>query len=171
MTSGEDDVRRGLREVVAATHEYPADRFAGRGVVVCAGGARLVTNAWVTIAMLRRTLGCTLPIEVWHLGPDELGPVEASLFADLDAATVDALEVRRTFPARTLGGWELKSFALANCRFREVLLLDADNVAVRDPAFLFDTDAFALERGENRVGVPDVDTEQHSDDPSPARTR
>jgi hypothetical protein len=38
-----------------------------------------------------------------------------------------------------LGGFELKPYALRYTRFREVLLLDADNVPVVDPTFLFDT--------------------------------
>jgi len=127
----------------------------GRGIVICAGGARLLTGAWVTLALLRRTLGCTLPVEVWHLGPRELGPHEAALFAELgDVAIVDAQEVRREHPARTLGGWELKPYAVAHSRFAEVLLLDADNVPVRDPAFLFELPAY---REAGALFWPDVE--------------
>ena len=63
-----DDRRALLRAALDAPDPYPADRFSGRGIVICAGGARLLTGAWVTINILRRTLGCTLPIQVWHLG-------------------------------------------------------------------------------------------------------
>jgi len=132
-----------LREALASTEPYPGHRFDGRGIVICAGGARLLTCAWVLVNVLRSTLGCRLPIELWHLGPEELGPIEESLFAELDVVTVDALEVRKQHPARTLGGWELKSFAIVNSRFREVILLDADNVPVVDPAFLFDSPEYA----------------------------
>jgi hypothetical protein len=125
------------------TGPYPAERFDGRGIVVCAGGARLLTCAWVLVNVLRHTLGCRLPIELWHLGPEELGPIEESLFAELDVVAVDALEVRKEHPARTLGGWELKSYAIVNSRFREVILLDADNVPVVDPSFLFDSPQYA----------------------------
>ena len=52
---------------------------------------------------------------------------------------VNAQEVRKIHPVRTLNGWELKPFALLNSPFQEVLLLDADNVPVVDPAFLFET--------------------------------
>jgi hypothetical protein len=105
---------------------------------MCAGGARLLTCAWVAINVLRRVVGCGLPIQVWHVGPRELGGVEASLFRTLDVEVVDALEVARSWPARKLGGWELKAYALVHSRFEEVLMLDADNVAVIDPSFLFD---------------------------------
>ena len=39
---------------------------------------------------------------------------------------------------RRLSGWELKPFALLHSAFEEVMLVDADNVAVRDPTYLFD---------------------------------
>jgi len=138
-----DEARAGLAAVAQAPHRYPADRFEGRGIVICAGGARLLTCAWVTISVLRRQLGCTLPIELWFLGKGELGPVESSLFAQLGVQTVDAFELRTRYPARRLGGWELKAYALVNCRFREVVLLDADNIAVSDPAALFDSEEYA----------------------------
>jgi hypothetical protein len=132
-----------LRQVVAAEHLYPSERFTGRGIVMCAGGARLLTCAWVAINVLRRVVNCDLPIELWHIGPRELGATEATLFRALDVEVVDALEVARSWPARKLGGWELKAYALVHSRFEEVLLLDADNVAVIDPAFLFDLPVFA----------------------------
>jgi hypothetical protein len=132
-----------LRDVVAAEHRYPPERFTDRGIVMCAGGARLITCAWVAINVLRRVVDCALPIELWHIGPSELGEVEASLFRPLGVEVVDALEMARSWPARKLGGWELKAYALVHSRFQEVLLLDADNVAVSDPAFLFELPQYA----------------------------
>ena len=49
---------------------------------------------------------------------------------------VDGLAMRRVHPARRLGGWELKCYALLHSHFAEVLLLDADNCPARDPAEL-----------------------------------
>ena len=136
---------------------------------MCAGGARLLTCAWVTINVVRRVLGCSLPLQMWHIGPRELGQLEAALFRELGVEVIDALEYTPTWPARKLGGWELKAYALVNSRFEQVLLLDADNVPVIDPSFLFELPQFAdagviawpdLERitAENRIwelcGVP-----------------
>src|SRR5206468_3920334 len=42
----------------------------GRGIVICGGGMKYFTNAWVCIKMLRR-LGCRLPIQFWFLGRGE----------------------------------------------------------------------------------------------------
>jgi hypothetical protein len=133
-----DEMSAALRAAVETLEPYPDGRFAGRGIVICAGGARMFTCAWITIGVLRRTLGCTLPIEVWYIGPDEMGPPMRSLLEEFAVQPVDAMALARRRGAAVLGGWELKPFALLHSRFREILLLDADNVPVADPAFLFD---------------------------------
>ena len=134
----EPDLKEQLTAAASADSPFPEHRFAGRGIVICAGGARLFTCVWVAIALLRRHLACTLPIEVWHLGPEEMGPPMRGLLEDLGAHAIDAFEVAKRHHVARLGGWELKPYAVMHSRFREVLLLDADNVPVRDPSFLFD---------------------------------
>ena len=120
---------------------FPADRFEGRGIVICAGGPRLFTGAWVSISILRE-LGCKLPIEVWHLGTAELGPPMQAMLKALGAEAVDAFEVARRHPSEPFHGWSLKSYAVRHSRFQEVMLVDADNAAARDPTFLFDDPAY-----------------------------
>lgn len=120
----------------------PADRFSGTGIVLCAGGARYFANAWVCIRMLRRH-GCALPIQLWHLGRNEVDARMASLLEPFDVECVDALQHMHRHPLRNPMGWELKSYALVHSRYRNLLLLDADNVAVRDPSYLFETPQFA----------------------------
>jgi hypothetical protein len=112
-------------------------RFDGRGVVICAGGFRYFTCAWVCVNLLRHH-GCRLPIQLWHLGADEMTNGMRALVAPLDVECVDALELQKRHPARVLRGWELKPYSIINCPFREVLLLDADNVPLTDPEYLFD---------------------------------
>lgn len=119
---------------------YP-NNFVGKGVVICAGGVRLFTSAWVCINMLRY-LGCTLPIELWFLGEEEVDSDMSDLLKPLGVACINALEVRKSNPVRTLGGWELKAYALLNSKFNEVLLLDCDNVPTKNPEFLFETDEY-----------------------------
>ncbi len=91
--------------------------------------------------MLRR-LGCRLPVQVWHLGPAEMDRRMKSLLAPLDVEFVDAFKVQKKFPVRILRGWELKPYAILHSPFREVLLLDADNVPITDPTLLFDVPPF-----------------------------
>ncbi|HTL15689.1 MAG TPA: glycosyltransferase family 9 protein, partial [Patescibacteria group bacterium] len=119
---------------------YPRG-FEGRGIVICGGGLRYFPSAWVCINMLRH-LGCTLPIELWHLGAEEMDREMIALLKPLRVDCIDALEVCKRFPVRILNGWELKPYAILRSRFREVLLLDADNMPVLNPEFLFECDAY-----------------------------
>lgn len=127
-------------EFLRTIPDYP-DRYNGRGIVICAGGIKLFTNAWVCINMLRRQ-GCELPIEVWHLGKTEMDESMKALLAPLGVECVDARQIQKRFPARILNGWELKPYAIIHSKFREILLLDADNVALTNPEFLFATPEF-----------------------------
>jgi len=90
-----------------------------------------------------RHLGCQLPIELWHLRASEGDARISDVLAKLDVRCVNAADVRRHHPARYLGGWELKPYAILRSEFEQVLYLDADNVPVRDPSYMFDARAFA----------------------------
>ena len=153
MTISEGELKARLAAAAAVDPTFPEDCFAGRGIVICAGGARLFTCAWIAIALLRRHLACTLPIEVWHLGHEEMGPPMRGLLEELDVHPIDAFEVAKRHQVGRLGGWELKSYALMHSRFREALLLDADNVPVRDPSFLFDQPEY---RNTGTLFWPDI---------------
>jgi ADP-heptose:LPS heptosyltransferase len=118
--------------------EYPSGLFQSRGIVICGGGIRYFTAAWVCIRMLRH-LGCKLPIELWHLGRLELNSEMRTLVSPYGVECIDALKVRRRYPARCIQGWALKPYAILHSRFKEVLSLDADNVPVMNPEFLFDS--------------------------------
>jgi hypothetical protein len=136
--------------IAAAAREAPR---AGRGIVVAAGGARIFTNAYVLIAILRRTLGCRLPVELWHFGPSELSAAMAASLDGLDVTLVDAEAAIAREGARLHDGWQLKPFALLWSRFAEVLLLDADQVPATDPAAIFDWPEY---REAGAVFWPDV---------------
>jgi hypothetical protein len=119
---------------------YPG-HFRGRGLVTCAGGERYNTCAWVLIKTAR-ALGCTLPIQVWYLGPEERDDRWVTLVEDLGVECVDAAAVSRRYPHRGLAGWPLKPYAILHSPFREVLFLDADNMPVADPTYLFDAPSY-----------------------------
>ena len=132
------NARGAIAERLGAFEPYPGDRFRGRGIVVCAGGVRMFVNAYVLLRILRETLCCPLPVQLWHLGPRELSPVMRVLLEELDdVELIDAHAVRAAHPASIADGWQLKPYADLHSRFQEVLMLDADQVPVRDPAELF----------------------------------
>lgn len=81
----------------------------------------------VKTAAALRGVGCTLPIEFWHL------PGEAPVSSDLGVA-------RESGPLHN--GWALKPYAVMFARFNEVLLLDAGLGIEADPTPLFDIPAY-----------------------------
>ena len=148
-----ESIARRLQSRLKAALALPREEFAGRGIVTCAGGPRMFTNAYVLIHVLRRHLGCLLPIEVWHFGQAELSPRMASLLRELDAQPVDACAAMCQRPPQFTNPWQLKPYAIMWSQFREVLYLDADQVPARDPTGLFTWPQF-LEKGA--VFWPDV---------------
>lgn len=127
---------RFIRDIPA----YP-DCYHGRGIVICGGGVKYFTNAWVCISMLRH-LGCQLPVQLWHRGRREMDERMKALLSPLGVECIDACKVQKRFPIRILSGWGLKPYAILHSPYLETLLLDADNIPVVNPEFLFDTPEF-----------------------------
>lgn len=115
----------------------------GRGIVTC-GSVRFAPLLWLLVRSLRYH-GCSLPIELWHLR----GEVDDALKRLLEPQGVSFRAapdpVRRSTP-HPRAVHALKPYAIAHSRFREVLFLDADNCAFRDPTFLFETNEFRRHR-------------------------
>lgn len=153
MTTNDHPHKRELQQCIAELSPFPAERFAGEGIVICAGGPALFTNAYVLVHVLRRELGCELPIEIWHLGPGEMSPRMAALLAAFGVLLVDAEKHPSTKTLRFVDGWQLKVAALMGSAFEHVILLDADQVPTRDPAEIFDWPAY---RSTGAVLWPDV---------------
>ena len=124
---------------------YPGG-IQGRGIVMCAGGVGYFTCCWVAIHAIRRT-GCRLPIEVWYVG-NELSEEIKTALGKLNVTFVDFLDYD---DAPTLG-YRLKPFAIINSSFKEVLYLDADNICVRDPEELFNSEEY---QGSGALFWPD----------------
>ena len=133
--------RRIISEQVMIPTRPAAGQFKGRGIVTCAGGHRYFTNAWILIRMLRY-LGCDLPIQLWHLGPNEVSDQMKRFVSKYGVECIDgsALMPKKSFLENEskIAGWILKSLAITRCSFEELIYLDADNLPVRDPSFLFD---------------------------------
>lgn len=123
--------------------EYPEGKYEGRGVVICGGGLKYFTCAWVAIKMLRH-MGCQLPVELWHLGKKEMDNKMKKLIEPLGVTTRDAYEEVKTHPVRNkpLGGWELNPYSIIHSKFEEILFLDADNVVILNPEYLFETNEY-----------------------------
>ena len=123
--------RIAMRQATDSCAPFPTDRFAGRGIVIPAGGNYFCAG-FVTASILRY-IGCTLPIEIWGLPSEPLEPWQATAIDGMGIA------YRQPDPGemRIEKGWPLKPWALLNSAFREVLFFDADAFPIREPSFLF----------------------------------
>jgi len=106
-----------------------------RGIVCGAGGALYFANAVAMVTRLRN-LGCTLPVQFWHLGPHEMDNAMLRLAGELGVEVIDGFNVPGE-PPRVLNGWELKPWSILHSSFEEVLYLDADCIPVQNPELLF----------------------------------
>ncbi|KAI8471635.1 MAG: mannosyltransferase putative-domain-containing protein [Monoraphidium minutum] len=115
-----------------------------RGVLIVAGGAANLANAAVALRVLRRHLNCTLPVEVVYFGPAERDAAAAALILQ-EAGPPSPPPLPTGSPRRGRGGPRrgggTRALAFVT-RFKEVLLLDADNVPLADPAPLFESREF-----------------------------
>jgi len=140
MLNAQLTLKSALKKTDAFIKQAPdcPSNFADCGIIIPGGGLKYFTNAWVTVRMLRK-LECNLPIQIWHLGPSEIDDRMRAMTAPYDVEFIDAYEVRKAHPIRNLNGWELKPFSILHSRFKDVILIDADNVPVVNPDFLFKT--------------------------------
>lgn len=129
------------REVDGNDHALSPDISVGKRGIVMATYDEILFSTYAVIRQIRRT-GCKLPIELWSRS-SELQSVPGAILQDLvDNYSVVLLKTEDP----NVTGFFVKIYALMHSDFDEVLFLDSDNVPVRDPTYLFDTQEF-LEHG------------------------
>ncbi|KAG7388589.1 hypothetical protein PHYBOEH_007799 [Phytophthora boehmeriae] len=101
---------------------------------------KLIPSAFATIRALRDILGCTLPIEIWYRpdemkdDPEALAPLQ-HLAQKYSTGDISFHKIASPVAKRFV----TKIYAIYRSFFDRVLFLDADNVPVRDPRFLFES--------------------------------
>lgn len=113
----------------------------GRGIVMSVGNWH-AKYARTTIKTLREVLGCTLPIEIYYSGDQDLVAEHRGWFENFkDVRTIDLTTLIDNDLLR-LSGWAAKPFMMLMTRFEEVMLLDSDAAFFQDPEVLFDDDGY-----------------------------
>lgn len=135
--------RAEVRRVIASIPPYPGTAvFADTPVIVIPGGhAGSVPRVLTMVRLMRERLGVTLAVELWH-APGEVSASTAEwLQREYAIACCDFSDQRwwAHVSSEESGGWHLKALAVLATPHRHVLLLDADNLVVRDPAAMFAT--------------------------------
>lgn len=137
--------KRSLHEQATVSHAYPSDRFAGKGIVIVAGGLTYLSGAWASVNILR-SFGVSLPIELWYFGDEECDDSARCMFEGLGVRCIDAKEhfaeraadLERERSTSKFGLFETKCYAILQSHFEEVLFLDADNMPLRSVEGLFE---------------------------------
>lgn len=118
---------------------YPAT-FSGRGIVTACGSKEcLYVGAYVLIRLLRH-FGCELPVEVYKFDWEK-EPSWDDIFNAMPGVRVKYYD--KTICENTSKkGWSLKSFAIVDSSFKEVMFLDSDIAPTKNPEYLFDYDEY-----------------------------
>ncbi len=116
--------------------EYPNNKFEDRGIVICAGGIKYFTCAWIAIETLRLK-GCTLPIEIWYK-EQEMPPLCIEEIEKYNAVCKKISD----YTDERINGWLLKPLSILYSRFKEIIYIDADNVCIENPEILFESEEF-----------------------------
>ncbi|CAI5725474.1 unnamed protein product [Peronospora destructor] len=125
----------GIRNETVGQFEISFDR----GIVLVIYESALL-GVYASVRSLR-ALGCMLPIEMWYMTS------ETNVKHPLLQLMIQEFNVYlRVIDDPLATGFYTKLYAIFYSAFDNVLLLDADNFAVRDPSYLFDTHEF-LETG------------------------
>jgi hypothetical protein len=138
--------RRALDRHLASRTTRRRSTGGGRGIVLGAWGFEFFVCAWVCLRMLRR-LGCDLPIELWHRDDHDWNDALTECVKPYDVRVVNASLILTEHPMDVTHRFALKPYAIVHSRFRQVLWLDADQVPVVNPEYLFESAEF------NRTGA------------------
>lgn len=166
--------QRFVREGLVPYNATSAAPFAGHGIVVVGGRPKTLKRVGVLIRSLRQ-MGSKVPVELHYWGAemstatkkalhDEFG-YELFYLNDLSGPH-NLYFSRRQYNDVTQLNYQLKTAALLNSRFAEPLLMDADNVPVRDPAALWASKTY---REYGTVFWPDIQR-SHRENPAYAAT-
>jgi alpha 1,2-mannosyltransferase len=112
-----------------------------RSIVTVAGGSHYGCNAYASIRLLR-DLGCQLPVEWYYLNDKEMPPNWLAAAEAIPDVRCHNLMQGTVDNRKACGGWQSKITAILAADADEVLFMDADNFARRDPTYLFDSELY-----------------------------
>lgn len=164
--NGEAFYRDLLQRSCASFPAYPEGRYRGRGIVLCAGGPRHLSNAYVCLKFLRTFTH--LPVELFYAGEIEMPEAVLHLlrqdFAPITLTDITLPRFREEYPflcVRSFRGYQIKPYALLHSSFEEIFYIDADNIPLQSPALLFASEKY---RETGALFWPDVASTRSTSD-------
>ncbi|GAA5872602.1 hypothetical protein JCM8547_003707 [Rhodosporidiobolus lusitaniae] len=143
------EIRRELVEMLRAREREGAmdewrkkGKKGTRGLVWTAGNADTFDRVLTALRLLRHSYSSTLPAMVYHFPSESPSPAQLDEFASLSASVLPLSSLSKDAEAGRTKSFHLKGAALVEAPFDEVLMLDSDNVPVRDLSGLWDSPEF-----------------------------
>ena len=121
------------------TISFCVNRFKGKGIVMTGGGLSYFTTTYVNLRTIRDKHKCTLPIEVFYAGEEEMSKTMIE-FMHVKFANVRFIDIMKqpVLEGLDMKGYQIKAFAILLSSFKEVLFLDNDNHPISDPSVAFE---------------------------------
>lgn len=126
--------------VIRQLPEYPQELYQGNGIVMT-GGGKYMRIALLSLRMLRWN-NSTLPVELWMLDQSEYDEELCDYMHDQLRVTCRRLDEIMDFKARQVKSYQLKVLSIMFSSFEHILFLDADNIPIVQPDFLFRSEPF-----------------------------
>jgi hypothetical protein len=114
------------------------------GLIICGGGYKYLPNAWIATRLFR-LFNTETQVQWWVLPSEYCRKVEKlAQMCDAELVVLDVpIDTRSNFKADgQRAEWLIKPFAILGSRFKNVVLLDADNFPVYDPLLLLNSQEF-----------------------------
>ncbi|KAG7388587.1 hypothetical protein PHYBOEH_007797 [Phytophthora boehmeriae] len=138
------EARKAVEKALVPGFKLPnvlTDQAPPRDGIVVVVYPKMVASAYAMIRVLREEFHCQLPIELWYC-PQELYSFPGPLLPLQQLAYSDVtISFHKIKDPRAMG-FGAKIFSIYHSSLDRVLFLDADNVPVQDPSFLFKSDEF-----------------------------
>jgi hypothetical protein len=142
-----------LKRVESETQErlkLEAPRWSSRGILMCAGGKKLIPQLLVALNYLT-LIGNKMPVEVFYGDPEEFPEEIRQRFSE-NWPMVKFVCVQDPFRANEINfkgyrdmnfrGFQIKPIALWSCSFEEVLYLDCDVLLKNTPESYFEVENY-----------------------------
>jgi alpha 1,2-mannosyltransferase len=130
--------RKAHEKVIKALPNYPDGAYNGRGIVILAGG-QYSEYASTALGMLRE-LNSSLSVEVWMANREE---ERAGWCTELAREGMACRFLSDYMSGSVMPSpFQWKIMAMIFSSFKDILFLDADNIPLMAPDFMFDTEGY-----------------------------
>jgi alpha 1,2-mannosyltransferase len=130
-----NEIQQKWLSYVVSIEEYPLNKFKGRGIVTTVNN-NIYPRLYASLRLLRMHKS-QLPVEIFTF-PDEMGQEKRKILEQIDHVQVRLMNTSESLRDRKLTRYAIKPHAIIQSTFADVLWMDADNIIIHSPDYLFD---------------------------------